>query len=205
MSPIPKIGSQPGTLKKGRKPNLKTIILGILIFMIILMTVFSILYNWTSEFGPAVPCCVGLSGSIQEYDNYGVINITRAVGGTVYLKDLTFEIMNNVSILHYSSTLEDSNPESISKNKAKIYPIPSNSTPVWDNSTGKIVTEQSPLENYSGCYLAYIDIDRNDTVSVNDRIYIYRDYDTDGNPDIGPGYTFRMVDSYYDLVLKEKF
>ncbi|WP_455392706.1 hypothetical protein, partial [[Eubacterium] cellulosolvens] len=71
-------------------------------------------------------------------------------------------------------------------------------------TTKKTVTTESNLEDYAGCYLAFVDNNIDNEVSPDDIIWIYKDYNADGIEEVESRYTFKILDKEGEMVIKKQ-
>jgi hypothetical protein len=177
----------------------------IIIIFVVLPIVAGVLYVWTSGFsdegggGTVKITCTNVEG------NYAfIITIASVYGGDLDLEDARFEISDDNDVRILSAQTGSSNPTSISKGVSTIYPIPPGSAAVRESTTGNIVTGDSELNDYTDCYLAYVDEFSNGKSDSGDSIWIYKDWTRDGTQDVYSRYTFKILDENGEMVLKKQ-
>ena len=129
----------------------------------------------------------------KEKGTIGWQIIVDSVSGDLKLSDARFRFIDSDNIQLWQKTVSDANPAKFQKGDSYIYAIPSGSYPVRDNETGEPVTTASSFEKYELCYMAYIDSDADEKVSSGDALWVYKDYDSDGNLDYEGSYTFEFM------------
>jgi hypothetical protein len=88
--------------------------------------------------------------------------------------------------------LIDTSPAPFYKGLSLIYALTVNST-VLDSNTGNPVDSSTNFDDYTGCAIIFVDEDADKKVNTGDTIYIFNDYDSDGNNDILPTYSLRIL------------
>jgi hypothetical protein len=155
----------------------------IIIIFVVLPIVAGVLYVWTSGFsdegggGTVKITCTNVEG------NYAfIITIASVYGGDLDLEDARFEISDD--------------------NDVRILSAQTGS--VRESTTGNIVTGDSELNDYTDCYLAYVDEFSNGKSDSGDSIWIYKDWTRDGTQDVYSRYTFKILDENGEMVLKKQ-
>jgi len=131
--------------------------------------------------------------------NYYKIEIASVTGGSLSLSDAEFKCYTKEKVVLYEKTIFDANPTSITSGDTSGYPIPYSVDSVRENATigdgttidAKSLTKPNVWED---CLFTYLDVQSNDKISTDDIIWVYLDYDDDGNNEIEPGYEFKIFD-----------
>lgn len=121
-----------------------------------------------------------------------IITIARIGGGTFNLEDAKFRLFDDANIRICEREVSEVNPASFNKGASKIYAIPSGNSVVSD-AYGYTIDQNTQLQDYHNCSMAYIDQDNNRKVSAGDSIFIYKDNDNDGTDEVFSGYTFELL------------
>jgi hypothetical protein len=88
----------------------------------------------------------------------------------------------------FEAYIENADPSVVKTTNGNIYAIPSGSGPVIDSFQGGVpIRANSSIFNYNDCYMAYQDTDGNYQLSSSDKIYIFKDFESDGSLDVIDG------------------
>ncbi|MCK5559718.1 MAG: hypothetical protein KAJ51_03960 [Thermoplasmata archaeon] len=181
------------------------IVVVIIIIFVVLPVVAGVLYVWSSGFSETGSGgMVKITGINVEGNSAFIITIASVYGGDLNLEDARFQISDDNDVRILSAQTGSANPTSISKGQSTIFPIPSGSTAVQDSTTGSMVTGNSDLNDYTDCYIAYVDEFSNGKLDSGDSIWIYKDWTSDGTQDIQSRYTFKILDADHEMVLKKQ-
>lgn len=201
-------GSQIIQLKSNQSKKNKSLITLFIIIEIIILILAIVLFFWISSFEDSESSHPWMKVSIEEKDEYWSISPFLFEGGPYKLDDIKFELYNKKNIQIFSKSITDANPNYIEINYSRIYPIPSNSHSVFENSSigdGQIIDSESvnKPQIWEGCYFAYIDIESDNKITSGDVIWIFKDHNNDNIDDIDIGYIFKILDKKNREVLIE--
>ena len=101
-------------------------------------------------------------------------------------------MINYQGTIEYKITIDDAKPSELIVGLSKIYPM-TKGGPVQDNTTSSEVNSNSKVQDYEGCYIAYIDQDGDGRISEGDILHIYKDYDNDGIEEISSNSIFEIL------------
>jgi hypothetical protein len=132
------------------------------------------------------------------------VEITRIPQGRYSISEnLTFEIQKDNKLI-ISTNISMVNPKPFLKAMSTVYPISSNSSPVVDESTGKIINGDSSSSEYKNCCFAYIDQTSDNNINGGDLVYIYQDWNRDGEADVTSGSMFKIFDQNNEIILQKE-
>lgn len=180
----------------------KKIIAGIIVLIVILAIISIALINVFNNNGSdenEEETSVRINSSNAIRTSYGwEILISMVAGGNPKLSDIKFEVHDKDDSRLYEAYATEAQPSKLSTNQGDIYAIPSGLGDVTDSLTENTIVRNSSLSNYQFCYMVYCDTDYNFKLTPGDKIYIYRDFDSDGNNDV------LQEDIFYILLKNEK-
>jgi flagellin-like protein len=161
------------------------------ILMVAITVVMSGLLWAMLNINTAEPKAVNLTATPQEKINYWKLTITAVSKNNFNIEDVEFNMIDKDGVLIYRTLPVNSNPTEFDSGLSKVYAMSNNGT-VLDSTTGNPVDASSSFEDYKYCYIAFVDIDADQRVNEGDTIYVFKDYNNDGNIDILPIYKFRI-------------
>jgi len=168
-------------------------VIAVILMVAITVVLAGVLYVWVNTFNTPTNRNISISSGVMEKTQYWEIEIISVSGGSLSLEDAKFQIVDTSEIVIFKVDISKANPASINKGLSIVYPIPSGSSPVIDNSTGTAVTENSDLKDYNNCLISYNDQDADGKVSAGDNIWIYKENDSDGTDDVKTNYEFEIT------------
>ena len=167
-------------------------VIAVILMVAITVVLAGVLWALISDIDPPTPRGTTITVMIVE-TNYGWrANIIGVVGGEPSFDDIKFQMINYQGTIEYKITIDDAKPSELIVGLSKVYPM-TKGGPVQDNTTGSEVNSNSKVQDYEGCYIAYIDQDGDGRISVGDILHIYKDYDNDGIEDISSNSIFEIT------------
>ena len=163
----------------------------------------------------SITCCISNGNSKEKQtsedglylhnDTYWLYIFTYSRGNwkNHTINDLEFRVIGNNNIILYKVYISEAFPSVLIMGQSKLYPFSLNSTGVLDKETGNIITVESSIKNYVNCYLVFIDQNSDDKASSGDSIFIYKDWNGDGEPDIKENCIFNVY-LKNELIVEEK-
>jgi hypothetical protein len=177
----------------------------IIIIFVVLPIIAGVLYVWSSGFSDeGGEGSILISATKVEQTSAYKITIVSVSRGVLNLDDARFQLTDDNDVRILSAQTGNAYPTSITKGQSTIYPIPSGSAAVWDIISGNVVTGDSELNDYTDCYIAYVDEFSNGKLDSGDSIWIYKDWTRDGTQDVQSGYMFKILNADYEMILKKQ-
>lgn len=181
------------------------IVIVIIIIFVVLPIIAGVLYVWSSGFSDeGGEGSILISATKAEQTSAYKITIVSVSRGVLNLDDARFQLTDDNDVRILSAQTGNAYPTSITKGQSTIYPIPSGSAAVWDIISGNVVTGDSELNDYTDCYIAYVDEFSNGKLDSGDSIWIYKDWTRDGTQDVQSGYMFKILNADYEMILKKQ-
>jgi hypothetical protein len=143
------------------------------------------------NFQPVESRAKNISGTISEKSFGWKIEIAAVSNNNFDLDQITFRVITDSGYTLFNLRTSDSDPEPFFDDMSKVYPL-TNGSAVIDITTGNPVTNSSNFRDYQGCYVVFVDADSDGRITPGDVVYIYKDYDRDGENDISPVYFFKI-------------
>ena len=168
-------------------------VIAVILMVAITVVLSGVLYVWIRGIQPQEDVDnIRITAIDTEKSTHWEITIA-SISGTLAIDDLKFQMIDSSKTALYNVDINDANPSSISRGESTIFPIPSGSGGVLDNSTNSVVTENSELKNYEYCYIAYNDQNNDERVSAGDNIWVYKDFNNNGIDDIKSNYKLQVL------------
>jgi len=192
---------------KKRTPLLASIMIGVTVFTVLSIIASIIVSGWISEIDSGCDANVEIRFGIFENDQYWRLSIAEVWGGTLFLDQATFQLLNYqyYPIVNIDDK-EIQNIKPIVRVDAKFYPVaaPDKFNPygkvLIKNTEGIPIDKQTKISDYNGCSLLFIDEDNNGQINIDDSICIFKDWNFDGTSEIKVGCTFRILNSAGNIV-----
>ena len=125
----------------------------------------------------------------------------ESINNRLALDDVTFLLVDKDRIVLWQANSGQALPPPFLKGGSTIHAIPCTpGTPVRDGKTNDTVTNITAFMDYELCYMAFLDSDSDGKVTSTDAIWIFKDYNSDGTPDLSPGYTLEIRDDNNKLI-----
>lgn len=132
-----------------------------------------------------------ISLDFTNHSTYWEVRIVKVTGGTFNLDDAYFTIAPQMgSISRYELGIDRANPILRTSDGLTVYPIPYQFGGFgYENATfgdGEILDTDSVAkpEVWAGCFFAYLDVQSDNKVNNGDIIWVFKDYNDDGNIDL---------------------
>jgi hypothetical protein len=135
---------------------------------------------------------IRITAIVTEKSAHWEITIA-SVSGSLNIDEIKLQMIDTSHTALFNVDINDANPSSVTRGKSTIFPIPSGSGSVMDNSTNSVVTGNSELKNYEYCYIAYNDQNNDERVNAGDNIWIFKDFNNDGIDDIKSNYRLQVL------------
>jgi flagellin-like protein len=174
-----------GVDKRGVSP-----VIGVILMVAITVVLSGLLWSMFN-FQPVESRAKNISGTISEKSFGWKIEIAAVSGNYFDLDQITFRVITDSGYTLFKLRTSDSDPEPFFDDLSKVYPL-TNGSAVIDMTTGNPVTNSSNFRNYQGCQVAFVDADSDDRITPGDIVYLYKDYNNDGEIDIFPIYSFKI-------------
>jgi PKD repeat protein len=129
------------------------------------------------------------------------LDISSISGSPIKLQDAQFQMLTKAQTSVYRKTIKNINPIIVHTSvKSSIYAIPSGPDPVFENAItgdGMPIDSESVgnLQEWEGCYFAYIDATSDNLINTDDSIWLYKDWNNDDIDDFYNGYSFLILNN----------
>ncbi len=176
-----------------RELNLRAVspVIGVILMVAITVVLAGLLWAMI-QFNPAETNSVYITATAVDKSFGWEVTVTGISQNSFDIEDLKVQMIDRENVMIYQLTPRNCNPLPFLNGLSKIYPMTLNST-VLDSTTTNVIDENSQMDDYMGCYIAYIDEDADNKVNEGDVFIIYKDFTNDGNNDIFPSFKFRII------------
>jgi len=167
-------------------------VIAVILMVAITVVLAGVLWAMLSQLGTESSAAVQISAKQPEEKTYGYfIEITK-ISGTLNIEDAKFQVVDNENLLVYSVTINNANPAAFTKGQSTVYAMTLGTTAVSDGNA--TVDGNDALSVYEGCYIAFIDQNRDEKINGGDSLYIYKDYNNDNVDDVQANYQVKIMD-----------
>jgi flagellin-like protein len=166
-------------------------VIGVILMVAITVVLAGVLWAAIDPDPPAPPG-EHMSIMTSEKASFWLLEVVSTSGSKLALEDVKFQAVTEQGVREYEVSISDVNPSEFEIGESTIYPMTKGAT-IIDNTTNREIGSNSNFEDYSGCYIAFIDQDENEKISAGDTIILYKDYTGDGIQDITSNHSVKLI------------
>jgi flagellin-like protein len=178
-------------------------VIAVILMVAITVVLAGVLYVWVSGFGGGGTTGISVSANKSDKNVYYSVEIVKVSGGTLNIADAKFIIVTNTGTQLLERSYTDASPTKVEDVDTTVYPISSSTQVVLNGTSGPPTDASAPL-TWEYCYFAILDSETDGKINSGDAIWVYKDYDDDGDDEITSGYRIKILDADGNEVLNKE-